>query len=320
MLGSCRPPSARIIGKRDLQKPPLRRSFMASLAEPGPHFTALLPEGWLRAAQAPPGGLQKPTRGKEGSHPGRSPEGFHHSTGCPPGPMQDSSPVGNRETGLWPGGPRGMAWLGKGSLSANISPQPRVSFSAGLPAQCYSRFFLRPGNPEPPKQSLHPAQYFPRCDSGLDSSKDFAEPSSPGGGARQVEEGKLVPASPSASWTLQRWPKHMGLGPPHGLSRREENVVGQGTLGPLNATQRAIIRPSHPGLDVFRPGRSMSSSFPGEHGTPQCVGAGPGKRPVLTDSGASGKGSGTMRHTCDILQCSKPASQLPGHDCISAQN
>lgn len=158
-------------------------------------------------AQSPPGGLQKPTRGKEGSHLGRSLEGFHPSTSCPPDPMPDSSPVGKMEAGLWPGELRGMGWLGNGGLPANLFPQPHIPFSAALAARCYSRLFLRPGNPEPPKHSLHVAWSSPRCDSGPGSSKGPPEPSSPGGRAGQVEEGRLITASPSASRTSQRWPK-----------------------------------------------------------------------------------------------------------------
>lgn len=112
-------------------------------------FTVLILEQVPLAAQSPSRGFQESTRGKQRSHLGRSPEGFHPSTGCPPGLMHGSSPVGKTEAGLWPGGLRDMECLR--NRPANLFPQPHVCFSAASAAQGHSGFFLRPRNPEPPK-------------------------------------------------------------------------------------------------------------------------------------------------------------------------
>ena len=212
-----------------------------------------------------------------------------------------------------------MECLGNGGLPANLFPQPRVPLSAASVAQCHSRFFLRPGNPKPPKHSLYIARSLPRCDLGLGGSKALQSPAVQGTEPdRWRQEGALLPA-PQHPGPCRGGPNRHGAWPTTGTTSQGGGCARAGTFGLLNAAQRAVIRSRFGTVSIQEVPRTTAS--PGSMVPHKMWGlAGKGQKWVLTGSGASDKGSGAMRLTCDVLGCSKPASQLPGEDGMSGQN
>lgn len=135
-----------------------------------------------------------------------------------------------------------MARKGGPSVSSN----PYLPFFAALAAQCYFRFFLKSGNPEPSdKRAFSPSNRdFSDVIQAWAAVKNPLELSRPRSRAGQMEERKLTTANSPAAPALLRWPKQQWrLGPPRGPPiAEEEDMVGQGTFGLFNAAQMAIVR------------------------------------------------------------------------------